>query len=322
MPRSARVQYAGARYHVINRGNYRKDLFQAQGTAESFITVLFEACQRYDWWLHAYVLMSNHYHLCVETPHANLSDGMHWLQSTFANKFSRFTGERGHVFQGRYKSLIIEGEFGLLNVVDYIHLNPVRARIIEVNQLKGYQNSSFSQYFTKYRHPKLRCEDFLAEAGGCKPTPAGMRSYHKRLKLIMEESPQEREKLYKDLSRGWFIGSKQGRDQLRDKILQGTAKANVKTKALLQTTLAGGLLKSGLKLLNKTKNDIAADKKSAQWKLALASHLKTNTGLKNPQLCEFLNMGHPSTMSNLVLRYNQTTKKKCPYTKLLKTLKN
>ena len=121
---------------------------------------------------------------------------MHWLLSTFANKFSRFTGERGHVFQGRYKSLIIEGEFDLLNVVDYIHLNPVRARVVNVDNLKDYKNSSFPQYFTKHRDPKLRCEDFLAEAGGYNPAPSGMRSYHKRLKLIMEDRPHMRNILF------------------------------------------------------------------------------------------------------------------------------
>ena len=72
--------------------------------------------------------------------------------------------------QGRYKSLIIEDDFGLLKVVDYIHLNPVSASIVAVSQLKEYSNGSFPQYFTRYRHPNLRCEDFLAEAGGLKPT--------------------------------------------------------------------------------------------------------------------------------------------------------
>ena len=98
MPRAARVQYEDARYHILNRGNYRKDLFLTHRTDQAFTEVMFEACERYQWYLHAYVLMSNHYHLCLETPQANLSDGMHWLQSTFANRFNKFTGERGHVF--------------------------------------------------------------------------------------------------------------------------------------------------------------------------------------------------------------------------------
>jgi len=244
------------------------------------------------------------------------------MQSTFANKFSRFTGERGHVFQGRYKSLIIEGGFGLLNVVDYLHLNPVRAGVLPVSQLKEYSNSSFPKYFTKYRHPGLRCEDFLAEAGGLSPTPGGMRSYHKRLKLIMEESPSERQKLFKDLSRGWYIGSKEGKSQLQTQIEQGTAKANVETNSRLESTRIEKLLKSCLKQLGKSRKEITKEKKSAPWKLAIASHLKSGTGVKNPHLCEYLDLGHPATMSNLVGTYNRTKKSKCPYSKLLKTLNN
>ncbi len=98
MARSIRVQFEGARYHVINRGNYRKNLFSTHKTAEAFTKALFEACDRYMWRLHAYVVMSNHYHLCLETPKANLVDGMHWLQFSFANRFSKFSGERDHVF--------------------------------------------------------------------------------------------------------------------------------------------------------------------------------------------------------------------------------
>lgn len=322
MPRTARVQYEGARYHVINRGNYRKDLFRTHKTDEAFTQVLFDACARYNWLLHAYVLMSNHYHLCLETPKANLSEGMHWLQSTFANKFSRFTGEHGHVFQGRYKSLIIEGDHGLLNVVDYIHLNPVRAGLLKVDDLKSYPNSSFPKYFSKYRHSSLRCEDFLQEAGGLKATPAAMRSYHKRLKLIMAKSPQERERIYQDLSHGWFIGSKQAMQQLRNQIEEGAATANRETHTQLESERVASLLKACLGKLNKDSDNIGSDKKSAQWKLAIASFLKSRTGIKNPQLCELLNLGHPATMSNLVSRYNRQVKSKCPYQRKLNTQNN
>jgi putative transposase len=317
MPRTARVQFEGARYHVINRGNYRKDLFLTHRTSDAFSQVLFEACDRFSWKLHAYVLMSNHYHLCLETPQANLGDGMHWLQSTFANKFSRFTGERGHVFQGRYKSLLIEGDFGLLAVADYIHLNPVRAQLIGVHELKEYPNSSFPKYFSKYRPPCLVNETFLHEAGGLKPTPAGMRSYHNRLKLIMAGSSQEREAAFKDLSCGWFIGSKEGRQHLANQIQKGVAQANAETKKRLQTIQLKDQLNVCLNQLSKTAKDVRTDPKSAPWKLAIASYLKSTTGLKNPELCALLNLGHPATMSNHVTIYNQTRKRKCPhYSKL------
>lgn len=108
MARTPRIQFDGAIYHVINRGNYRQDLFARSGTAEAFEGTLFETCKRCGWELAAYCIMSNHYHLALTTPKGNLVEGVHWLQSTFGNRFHRFIGERGHVFQGRYKVILVE----------------------------------------------------------------------------------------------------------------------------------------------------------------------------------------------------------------------
>ena len=95
MARKLRLELRGAVYHVINRGNYRADVFAAAKTAEAFEHCLFEACAKYGWRLNAYVVMRNHYHLALETPGANLVVGMQWLQATFANRFNRLRGERG-----------------------------------------------------------------------------------------------------------------------------------------------------------------------------------------------------------------------------------
>jgi REP element-mobilizing transposase RayT len=94
MARKPRLEFEGAIDHVTNRGNYRKDLFGEKGAAAAFARALFEACEKGRWIVHAYVLMSNHYHLAWETPEANLVPGMAWLQGTFANRFNRFRGER------------------------------------------------------------------------------------------------------------------------------------------------------------------------------------------------------------------------------------
>ena len=104
MARQLRVEYSGACYHVINRGNYRQDLFARKGAAESFQRCLFEAAGGYGWRLHAFVIMRNHFHLAVETPEPNLSEGMRWLQATWAARFNRLRGEAGRPFQGRYKA--------------------------------------------------------------------------------------------------------------------------------------------------------------------------------------------------------------------------
>ena len=105
MPRQTRMESAGAFYYVLNRGNYRQKVFTVGQSGEQFERTLFEACGRFGWRLHAYMLMSNHYHLALETPEPNLAVGMQWLQSTFANRFNRIVRERGHVFQGRVRGI-------------------------------------------------------------------------------------------------------------------------------------------------------------------------------------------------------------------------
>ena len=135
MPRSLRIEYPGAIYHVLNRGNYRHDVFASDNSKSIFEQTLLRTCERAGWILYAFCLLDNHYHLCVETPDANLSVGMQWLQSTFANRFNRSVRERGHVFQGRYKSLVIERDAYLGSLVNYIHLNPLRAGLEDTEKL-------------------------------------------------------------------------------------------------------------------------------------------------------------------------------------------
>jgi len=172
MPRKLRIQYTDAIYHVINRGNYRANLFDTEGAAQAFLNALFEAVARYGWKLHAYVLMRNHYHLALETPMPNLVEGMHWLQGTFSNRFNRFRKQNGHVFQGRYKALLLEGHAVLGRVVDYIHLNPVRAGVVAPGQVEQFRWSSLPQFIKGKRPTGLVCSDWLAARGG-KPKGSG-----------------------------------------------------------------------------------------------------------------------------------------------------
>ena len=100
------MQYEGALYHVINRGNYRSAVFGTKGARDAFLKCLGEACTKSKWVVHAYILMSNHYHLALETPKGNLVEGMRWLQSTFANRYNRLRGENGHVRTPRSHDLL------------------------------------------------------------------------------------------------------------------------------------------------------------------------------------------------------------------------
>jgi putative transposase len=186
MARKLRLEFPGAIYHVINRGNYRTPVFASEGAKQAFAKCVFAACERSAWRLHALVIMGNHYHLAVETPQGNLVAGMQWLQSTFANRFNKLRGERGHLFQGRYKALLVEEGEALGLVCHYIHLNPVRANLVPVERLDEYRHSSFWYL----RRPKLRpsflqCATALAEAGGLADNPAGWRAYASQAKGVM-----------------------------------------------------------------------------------------------------------------------------------------
>src|SRR5215475_15699417 len=107
MARKLRVQYPGAIYHVMNRGDRREPIFCDEHDRQMFLDTLGQACQKTDWQIHAWCLMNNHFHLVVETPRANLVDGMKWFLGTYTSRFNRNIDLSGHVFSGRYKALIV-----------------------------------------------------------------------------------------------------------------------------------------------------------------------------------------------------------------------
>src|SRR5260221_3438592 len=136
MPRQLRIEYPGAIYHVMNRGDRREPIFHDDVDRKRFVTALSEACIKTDWQIHAYCLMNNHFHLVVETPNANLVAGMRWFLSTYTARFNRRHKLFGHLFTGRYKSLIVDGSGSgyLRTVCDYVHLNPARAKLLRAEQ--------------------------------------------------------------------------------------------------------------------------------------------------------------------------------------------
>src|SRR5438874_2291483 len=127
MARPRRLQVAGGFFHVTARGNRRQPVFTDDVDVERFLAILAEVAARYGWRVHAYCLMTNHYHLLVETPEANLSAGFHRLNFLYAQWFNRRHGLDGHLFQGRFHSVLIERQEHLIELARYIVLNPVRA---------------------------------------------------------------------------------------------------------------------------------------------------------------------------------------------------
>ena len=131
MSRPLRVEYPGAVYHITSRGNERKSIFRSDGDRQLFLNILRQTNIRFHWLCHGYALMDNHYHLLIETPETNLSRGMRQLNGVFTQDFNRIHQRVGHLFQGRYKAIVVDKDAYLLEVSRYIVLNPVRAGIIK-----------------------------------------------------------------------------------------------------------------------------------------------------------------------------------------------
>ena len=131
MSRPLRIELAGGLYHVTSRGDRREDIFVNDADREKWLALLGEVCKRFNWRCHAYCLMSNHYHIVVETVEANLSRGMRQLNGVYTQYVNRSHDRIGHVFQGRYKAILVEKDSHLLELARYVVLNPVRARMVK-----------------------------------------------------------------------------------------------------------------------------------------------------------------------------------------------
>jgi len=303
MARKLRLEFPGACYHVLNRGNYRADLFKTEKTKAAFEACLFEACAKSGWVLHAFVIMRNHYHLALETPQGNLVAGMQWLQATFANRFNRLRGERGHLFQGRYKALLVEEGEPLGLVCHYLHLNPVRAGVLPVERLGEYRYSSYWYLLRPRQRPSfLRMGTVLAETGGLGDHPAGWASYAAHLAWQLAEGPTGKSKAYVSLSQGWALGSAGFKQTLvREHALAAESRAWERQGAAeIRQQAWETLFRRALDSLARKESDLPAGPKSEPWKVALAVFLKERTQASNPWLAARLGIGRPAYVSRLV----------------------
>lgn len=160
MARPLRIEYEGAVYHVTARGNERKNIFFSRKDYERFLEYLKEAKKKFNINLHCYVLMSNHYHLIIETPEANLSRAMHYINGSYSTYINIKRKRSGHLFQGRYKSIIVDKDNYLLELSRYIHLNPVRAAMVE--KPEEYHCSSY-RLFISSRKDNLVTKELIQD---------------------------------------------------------------------------------------------------------------------------------------------------------------
>jgi len=326
MPRKHRLEYPGAIYHIINRGNYRRPIFETDKTKKAFECCLFEACEKSAWVLHTFIVMGNHYHLTLETPQGNLIAGMHWLQGTFANRFNRFRKEHGHLFQGRYKAILVDHGKPLGETCDYHHLNPVLAKILPFERLAEYRFSSYWYLLHSRDRPAfLRVQTALECAGGLPDTPQGRADYAARLELQAEKwilNPGDAKREQRRLCSGWAFGPDDFKAALvKEYQLAGDIRAweNPGVHQIRELRWEAALVQ-GLQILGREKEEVAHGRKSAPWKLALAAWLKARTQATNRWLSVKLNLGVPTSISHNLTRYRRDSQAADPIWKRLKSI--
>ncbi len=316
MARPLRYEAPGAIYHVMARGEGGKDVFETDQDREAWLVRLGQACAKHGWRVHAYVLMGNHFHLLLETPQPNLVVGMKWLMGVFSQGWNLRRKRRGHVFQGRYKAVVVNGEGSGVYfriVADYIHLNPVRSGWVggtTGKRLKEWRWSSFPRY-GRMKKPEWLTTERVLRAFELDEGRRGRRSYT----AYLEERAKDREGVLtdeslKELRRGWFLGGEGFRDRLLDAMPSGAKrrrrKGNIAGPAARdhdESEAEDFVLQAAEALgIDPNRDNLEGRGRLLDEKALLAWLVKTHTGVSNRWVSERLRTGHPSSVSRAVRR--------------------
>ena len=294
MGRKLRVQYPGAIYHVMNRGDRREPIFDDDLDRQRFLQTLGEACEKTDWKVHAWCLMGNHFHLVIETPQPNLVVGMKWFLGTYTSRFNRRHKLFGHLFSGRYKALVVDGSGNgyLKTVCDYVHLNPVRAKLLPSEEpLRAFRWSSFAEYLKApaRRPPWLRVDRLLGQMGIAQDTSAGRRQFGLRME---ERRAQETGRDWRAIRRGWCLGDEGFRRELLQQIdgRMGEHHYGEERRGSAEEK-ARRLVADGLRKARWTEADLRRRRKSDPVKIGLAAQLRRETTMTLKWIAERLQMG-------------------------------
>jgi REP-associated tyrosine transposase len=210
MGRAWRIEYEGASYHILSRGNEQKDIFHDDQDRLLFSETLGEMSERFEIDVFAYVLMGHHYQVLLKTNRANLSKSMQWLGVTYTRRFNLRHFRSGHLFQGRFKSIIVQNDAYLMRLSCYIHRNPLRAGIVK--RLAGYRWSSYRAYAYGDRAPEwLVTKQIFSQFKGT--------DKYKAYREKVQSYAKEEKKLLEDLHYGMIIGSKKFVDEIRNTYL-------------------------------------------------------------------------------------------------------
>lgn len=324
MARSVRIEYAGAYYHVMARGNRREAIFLDEDDRKFFLATLGECCGRTGWRIHAWVLMENHYHLFVETPAANLVAGMKWLQNTVTRRFNVRHRQWGRLFGDRYKAVLVEGTNASYysKLWDYIHLNAVRAGLVNVSEGGSVLDYPWSSIAGGYAQmPEKRAKWVAAEAGmgvmGYTDDAEGRRKMVEHLDNRAREEGKESgleplsesfDARMSHLRRGWYWGSQEFAERMRKISESLIKKGKSRGYARSPERVAHGwaeaerLVKEGLVAAGLKKSKLESLPASDSRKVALARMIWKRTTVPQAWIADKLKMGNAARVSLLLHR--------------------
>ncbi|MSU47496.1 MAG: transposase [Opitutus sp.] len=302
MARKLRLEYPGAVYHVSSRGHGGAAIFRRDAMKTAFLQCLATSAEKAGWVVHAWCVLPDRYHVCLQTPQPNLVEGMHWLQASFAFRFNLDRRGRGPIFHGRYKAQPVAPE-SVGAVCHSIVLKPVQSGMVKTGSLAKWPWTSVPALVDPSRRPVgFSPMAALGDAGGLKDTAAGRKRYLAYLTTLQYNDAAKQKLQFVRMERGWVIGGRKFKQQLltAHRRLGASIAKNPAGRRKIGQKVWANRLATYLAALKKTARDVRGDAKSAPWKVAVAATMKSGTTASNLWISQRLNMGSPFRLGFMV----------------------
>jgi REP element-mobilizing transposase RayT len=304
MPRGPRTEDPHALYHVFSRGNYRTAIFADPGAVRSFMLALEATIIRAGWEVYAFAIMPNHFHLMIRAPRANLSRGMQLLLSAFSLRFNGYRDEHGHVFQGRYQAKRVPPGMDALRVMDYIHLNHVRKKLLSIEQLGGSPLSSVYRLFNLDIRSPFMVAEGLVRFCGLPDTPDGWRLYLARLRDVYLRDDDGL-----SFEAQWEIAKRETKLASAGEGAATALSVNLSDEEIerLDSDYSEKVFQGLLAKIGKTEDDLKATAGLPEWKLNLALEMTRSTTASFVWLADRLCTGSSTYLANQCRKGQATT---------------
>ncbi len=299
------------------RGNQYRNIFETDKDSDLFVRTLGEVCERNGIVVHAWCLMSNHYHLLLETPNSNLVDAMKWFQATFTQRYNSRHKLWGHLYQGRYRAKVVDDSDPsyFRTVSEYIHLNPMNSTIVKDSGLEAYNWSSYPYYLQppSKRPNWLFTERVLSTCGIAGVTAKSRRAYAAYIDEVLlarRKMNAKEKKEWKRIECGWVHGSTEFRDDMIERLDRSGKKSfenltDIYQKRDLGESAASLVIDKCLQYFGLSENDLLTLSKSDPRKMMIAGLIRYHYPVSVFWVSSKLSMGHFTTVSHAMHFYDK-----------------